>query len=58
MKFPVDIIDSLVTLMYEQEVTIKKSDYKAFMEAAKSLQVDGLIVNGDSKAELPGTQKK
>lgn len=43
LTYPVAIIESLLTLMYEHNCTIKKSQYAKIMEAAKELEMDGLI---------------
>lgn len=43
LTYPVPIIESLLTLMYEHNVTIKKSEYAKIMEVAKELEMDGLI---------------
>lgn len=41
-----EIIESLMTLLYEHKVTIKKSDYSKIMAAAETLGFDKLIKKG------------
>lgn len=43
LYYPARIVESLVSLMYEQVVTINKVDYPKTMEVAYALQMNTII---------------
>lgn len=43
LYYPSRIVDTLMTLLYEQSVNVNKSDYAEIMSCAKALQIDKLF---------------